>query len=280
MNDANPDEYCVLENRQPQRWDDYLGRICIGLQVTHVDFLAGPWNQNRVNTDPYHQRMTIIASNNCYKGANSATSSAEYLACLQGNFFPGSTAADTLTDETLPAMAVYSGGFMGKQIYDICENADDTVTLNFCPRGVLSTVDGLSADSISSHSFTACWNAVEHAQAYRIRLFPNVQLVSVADSIRMYSYTFTGLHSNLLYTFSVQPLADDFRNGPWSDSLPVSLLADAVQTLPSETVSFDVADAAGRSLGRHSTQTVSRIFGRGVYILKGQDGVSSKFFVK
>lgn len=131
VNEANEDEYYVIENRQPKGWDDMVCSKGRGLQVTHVDYTSNRWTGNSVNTDPNHQRMTIIAANNSYKGTNSASTSSEWMSTLAGNLFPYIEPSQSLTNTTVPADVVYAGEFMNKPLYDITQNEDSTVTVYF-----------------------------------------------------------------------------------------------------------------------------------------------------
>lgn len=131
VNEANSDEYYVLENRQPLAWDTCVCLKGSGLMVTHVDYSAARWNNNSVNTDPNHQRMTIIAANDNYHGTNLATSAAEWLECLAGNLFPYVLPSQSLNNTTVPAAIAYGGGTMDKPIYDITREDDGSITLYY-----------------------------------------------------------------------------------------------------------------------------------------------------
>ena len=94
--------------------------------VTHVDYDRSVWVNNRVNSDASHQCMTIIPANNMFKGGNTpGITSTEWRQSLQGNLYPGITDNHELTDTSTPASVVFTGGYMGKPIYDIEETADD-----------------------------------------------------------------------------------------------------------------------------------------------------------
>lgn len=131
VNEANEDEYYVIENRQPKGWDTKACGKGRGLQVTHVDYNASRWTTNSVNTDKKHQRMTIIAANNKYLGTNSASTTTEWNESLKGNLFPYTQPSQSLTDTSSPAAEVYAGALMHKPIYDITQNEDGTVTIYF-----------------------------------------------------------------------------------------------------------------------------------------------------
>ncbi len=131
VNEANEDEYYIIENRQPKGWDEKLCKKGRGLQVTHVDYNAASWNNNSVNTRKEHQRMTIIAANNNYTGTNVSPDNDTYYKCLEGNLFPYILPSQSLTSATIPAQYVYAGTYMNKPIYDITQNEDGTITLYY-----------------------------------------------------------------------------------------------------------------------------------------------------
>ena len=124
-NDANPDEYYILDNRQPDgRWD--AGLPGAGLLITHVDYDQSVWNSNGPNDDPGHQRCTPIpADGNFYT----------YTQYVAGDAYPyGSN--NSLTNETTPAATVYAKNtdgtyYMNKPITDITQNADGTISFSF-----------------------------------------------------------------------------------------------------------------------------------------------------
>lgn len=124
-NDANPDEYYILDNRQPDgRWD--AGLPGAGLLITHVDYDQSVWDSNGPNDDPGHQRCTPIpADGNFYT----------YTQSVAGDAYPyGSN--NSLTNESTPAATVYTKNidgtkYMNKPITDIMQNPDGTISFNF-----------------------------------------------------------------------------------------------------------------------------------------------------
>lgn len=136
VNDENPNEYYILENRQRVGWDEVLGRMGHGLQVTHVEYDSSRWNSNTVNTDANHQRMTIIPANDRLLGTNSVKTMAELRQTWSGNLYPfvedGVVLNDSLTALSTPAATVYSdGGLMHKDLLHIHENGDADKTVSF-----------------------------------------------------------------------------------------------------------------------------------------------------
>ena len=100
-NDAFPDEYFILENRDQKSWDSYLpGK---GLLVVHVDYDADLWEDNLVNTTGYfnsHQRLTVFHASNSKYGGNEAYP-------YNGN--------DSLTDNSIPAATLYNPNIDGEK---------------------------------------------------------------------------------------------------------------------------------------------------------------------
>lgn len=139
-NDANPDEYYILDNRQPdRRWD--AGLPGAGLLITHVDYDQSVWDSNGPNDNPKHQRCTPIpADGNFYT----------YTENIAGDAYPyGSN--NSLTNESTPAATVYTKNidgtkYMNKPITDITQNADGTISFNF----------GVQAGPLFYESFDKC----------------------------------------------------------------------------------------------------------------------------
>lgn len=110
-NDANKNEYFLLENRQPDTW--FPASMGHGMLVTHVDYDATAWKNNNLNNNPDRQRFQIVPADNV-KAANGWTD-------YKGDLFPGTTGISELTDETTPSTSVYTGSALGKPIYGITE---------------------------------------------------------------------------------------------------------------------------------------------------------------
>ncbi len=90
-NDANRNEYYILENRSTT--DFWSQTLCTslgnGMMVYHVDYDATAWNNNRVNTDAKRQRMTIIPANGHFEICdNLASDPAKYISELRGHLWP------------------------------------------------------------------------------------------------------------------------------------------------------------------------------------------------
>lgn len=102
VNDANPDEYYLLEYRTKTDWDAYLPAE--GIMILHVDYDKTAWDNNTPNNIASHQRMTLIPADNVLSGSTNKKD----LWPLNG--------LDSLTNNSIPAAKVYMGGYMNKPI--------------------------------------------------------------------------------------------------------------------------------------------------------------------
>lgn len=145
-NPADPDEYYILENRQRRSWDRYIPAEG-GLLITHFTFDAEAWYENFVNNDL--QRATIIPADNSLK-----MNIYRYGGMIMFDVDEANEATDLwpqpgvteLTDASIPAATVNTGGFMSRPIYNITQNEDQTIsfTTGSFPSGVEMTVDDAS----------------------------------------------------------------------------------------------------------------------------------------
>lgn len=129
-NNADNDEYYLLENRQQTGWDSKL--YGEGMLVLHVDFDAKVWNSNEVNvtTDAEsgndHQRCTIVPADNVF---NEST-----VQQLQGDLYPYSS-NNSITRNTTPANTLYNANsdgtyYLDKSITAITQSSDGTISFN------------------------------------------------------------------------------------------------------------------------------------------------------
>ena len=133
-NEAYPNEFFLLENRQADGWDARLpGR---GLLVIHVDYDQSIWDSNVVNstlsasdaryydvTANDHQRCTIVRASN-QTGSNGI-----------GDAYPYN-ANNALTNTSTPAATLYHANSDGKKLLNIrllniTQQADGSLSFNF-----------------------------------------------------------------------------------------------------------------------------------------------------
>lgn len=137
-NEAYPDEYYLLENRQPTGWD--AAQRGSGLLILHVDYDADIWSNNCVNTfcnyltsegvSAYndHQRCTVFHADNS-EGIEDAD--------LEGDPYP-SGSNDALSPVSVPATVVYHAGQTGSVVMDcsvssIMEDSEGRVSFVYSP---------------------------------------------------------------------------------------------------------------------------------------------------
>ena len=131
-NDANTNEYYLLEYRTKTGWDTYLPSE--GILVLHVDYDKAVWDANTPNNIGSHQRMTIIP---CDGKLSSGTNRTD--PWPQGD-------CDSLTNYSTPAATVFTGGYMNKPITAMRVDAE-TGTASFwymrsAPAPVRGDVNG------------------------------------------------------------------------------------------------------------------------------------------
>ena len=104
-NDANPNEYYLLEYRVKTGWDAYLPGE--GIMIIHVDYNQAAWDDNSPNNSSNHPRMTLIPAD------NNLSYSTE-----RGDLWPQGE-KNCLTNSSIPSAAVYAGQFMSKPITEM-----------------------------------------------------------------------------------------------------------------------------------------------------------------
>ena len=152
-NQANRNEYYLLENRQMVGWDRCLDgteeHSLLGLLVTHVDFDAELWSRNLVNcTDATrlsyeevsndHQRLHVVAADNSYQTYKvDPVYNFEWYdyADVMGDCFPYGQ-LDSLTNTSNPRATLYNKNSDGRKllnaaITNIKQNADGTIDFDF-----------------------------------------------------------------------------------------------------------------------------------------------------
>lgn len=157
VNDANANEYYVLENRQQSGWDKYLAGS--GLMVTHVDYDASAWANNEVNVSRTHKRVSIIAADNKYGDTSES-----------GDLYPNGGANTELTDESVPAAKVFTGSYMSKPITGISQS-NGQVTFTYMKEAMqkdVPTIIATDSTKVTTNGFTAAWNGVANAESYTL----------------------------------------------------------------------------------------------------------------
>ena len=138
-NDAHPDEYYMLENRQKSGWDRSLPGT--GLLVSHIDYDPDAWSWNVVNSyttyydifyNEYtnnHERCSVVQADNNKSRLSKA---------IAGDTYPY-LFNDSLTAHSRPATTLFHEDLQGNQklqvaIMNIRKNGDNTMAFDFFQR--------------------------------------------------------------------------------------------------------------------------------------------------
>lgn len=287
VNEANPDEYYVLENRQHVGWDNGLVKLGHGMLVVHVDYDETAWKNNMLNTNATHQRMSFIPANNRYVGPYNAESSADLLNALGGQPYPGTEENTALTNETTPASLVFTGTRMNKPITQIRELENGDIVLKYMPKGRLEApVVETAVEVAFKYSFKFSWSPSENATFYTVKVYGisgdgqwTEHPVFIADSLSGTSCTvLLDDTSHQSYAYGVSALDDEYEDSEFSDYGYVRLTADAVRQVGTEEdANVEVYSLHGVLLAR-SREAMSNLV-PGIYVLRAE-GKAVKVVIK
>ena len=277
LNEENPDEYYVVENRQAVGWDSSLGRIGHGMLVTHVDYDQNVWAGNRLNVDEDHQRMTFFPANNLYVGQYNASSSAELAHALSGQLYPGVSGNESLTDTSVPSSVVFAGGFMGKPIKQIREVENGDIVFKFMPKGRLEAPESVEVANIAEDGFSLTWSESGKAACYKVEVYGldaagglEASPLSVVDSVYATScrIAFSGeMADDGDYVCRVLAMHDEYEDSPYSDTCRVDLSATAISPVKSDNVPMVEVYSLNGVLQATSLDAVKSL-PKGVYVLR------------
>ena len=127
-NSGNRNEYFLLENRQPVKWDKELPGQ--GMLIVHVDYNESAWSGNSVNNNYSHQRMTWIPADDAYTDILEDENGEEYEAYtwegLAKDTYP-SDDNNSFSKNSTPAAEFYSKNSDGEYYMD---GAVENITQN------------------------------------------------------------------------------------------------------------------------------------------------------
>ena len=190
VNDANPNEYYILENRKQEVWDTYLFNS--GMLVIHVDYNKSAWENNTINTTKNHPRYTLIPADGKLD-VYGEVSAQQFVASLKGDVWPGTSGNTELTNTSVPAAKVYAGGYMNKPIRNI-KYENNIISFNFMGGMFESAPKVLPATDVAETSFIANWEAVEGAEEYTLELYKVSEVAEgTGDLVTLLNEDFIGL---------------------------------------------------------------------------------------
>ena len=282
VNDANPNEYYILDNRQAVGWDwGVCNNRGHGMLVYHVDFDKTVWTLNNVNVNPRHQYLTIIPANNSLIGSNNATSGDQWRTSLQGNPYPGITGNHELTDESVPASTVFTGGFMHKPLVDIQESEDGVITVKVMPLGTLDAPTGLTFENTLPCSTTAIWEPTPEAELYNLQLWCEGELVLERDSIATNSFRFDDLQADVNYTYAVQAISNSYRNSEWTESETFKADPDAISEITESAELVRIYSISGRFVGECFGDQLRKFsYKHGIFFIRRPNGKIKKLIIQ
>ena len=170
-NTGNTNEYYILENRQNITFG--TGNGGHGLMVWHIDYNRLKWNQNAVNSEKDHQRMTFLPADGRvgilvktdYGYAYEISSEDE-----EGDPYPGRQNITEVPQLTWYAAEKYGTKVHQNLIHDISESNNGKITFIYGNYYALPTPEVASPTNISENSFTANWQPVEGATSYTLEV--------------------------------------------------------------------------------------------------------------
>ena len=174
INDANPNEYFVLENRKREGWDQMLPAD--GMMIVHVDYNKSAWDNNTVNVTNGHPRFQIVPADNdllLYSGANEE----QYYNSLANDLWPGKNNNTEFTDVSLPAAKLFTGSKLNKPVTNI---KYENYVASFTFMGGIETPVVLPATDVTKDSFVANWARIDDATGYSVELY-KVENVTVGE---------------------------------------------------------------------------------------------------
>ncbi len=182
-NDANRDEYYLLENRQQKGFDMALPGH--GLLVTHIDYDKSAWTQNAPNNVSSHQRITVIPAD------GELTDSGD-----NGDPFPGKQGVRNLTDWSTPSAATtYNANsdgtkFMHKSIESITESAEGLVSFSLMKPELAAPA---MRSAYEGNALTISWDAVDGAEAYDLQ-YTYIPAQGGMEEARLFEEDFQGAY--------------------------------------------------------------------------------------
>ena len=171
-NTGNTNEYYVLENRQQRTFG--TGNRGHGLMVWHIDYDRTAWNNNTVNQDKNHQRMTFLPADG-QVGVLRRNDDGSYQYDISaddeaGDPYPGRVGVDEVQPLTWFIKEKNGTKTHPNLIHGITETADGKINFIYGNPVILATPEFMPPTDISDISFTVNWLPVEGATSYTLQV--------------------------------------------------------------------------------------------------------------
>lgn len=180
VNDNHPDEYFILENRQPSRWYSYLRdyNASGGLLIYHVDYSASNWTSNKVNTNKNHQRMSVVPADGSYGRLYESSSRKRYIPSAEefhGDFFPGlknvmdfNNSSHINTGGTLFNQNIDGSYSLNKPLSNIKESEDGLISFDFMGGIFVPVPYDVKITEIKENGFSVEWSSADIVDFYSV----------------------------------------------------------------------------------------------------------------
>ena len=172
-NSGNKNEYYILENRQQITFG--TGNYGHGLMVWHIDYNQSIWQNNRVNADKDHQRMTFLPADGSVGELihDEERDLSYYVVPIEdeaGDPYPGKEEVTSV--QQLTWFTAEKGGTKkhGSLIHNIVETPDGKISFIYGNYVVLPTPVLAMPTNITETSFTANWLPVDGAVSYTLEV--------------------------------------------------------------------------------------------------------------
>lgn len=161
VNENNPNEYIILENRIKKDWDEYMAAE--GLMATAVSYDKNAWERNLVNIEKA-KRYTILPADNAITVDGT-----------KGDLYPYN-GNNQISDYSQPSSITYSQNKMNKSISKITKNNDNSITFDFMggDNYVSKQIVAKEATNVRDNQFIANWEKVEGISDYFIYISEKV----------------------------------------------------------------------------------------------------------
>ena len=209
-NEANKNEYYLLENRQQKKWDSALRGH--GLMVIHAFYDADAWSSNGVNTNANQQMMTIVPADGSRSYGNE-----------DADPFPGKKGVTELTNYTNPAATLYNENkdgskLLGKPIDNIKESADGLISFVACRPELAIPQPDEGKEVEGKASFTITWPAVPNATSYEVEVTEVGSASDNPEEALDREYDFKAFESKSAGFTDISTKMADYGYSNWSGS--------------------------------------------------------------
>ena len=171
-NTGNTNEYYILENRQQITFG--TGNRGHGLMVWHIDYNRTAWNNNRVNTDKNHQRLTFLPADGKVGDLDGSNEYGyRYIitdADEAGDPYPGRKKVTSVEQLTWFTKEANGTKVHQNLIHDITESPDGKISFIYGDYVSLSRPEVAMPTDITETSFTANWLPVDGATSYVLQV--------------------------------------------------------------------------------------------------------------